>query len=84
MLNACGNCLEVIGNSPGTEFELIWKTHGNIYNIDYNLSVTQVELFINEGIIFGQIDIFLLKKEISYSTHKENNQSCQNLISTFH
>jgi hypothetical protein len=44
-LNSCRNGLEVIWNSPETNVELIWNTHGNIYKVYFNMSVTQVELF---------------------------------------
>ena len=79
-----GICLEVILNSPGTEFELMWNQCGNIYQVYYNLSISQVEISINEGIIFGLIIIFLLKKDISYLKDGKQTQSCAMLISTFH
>jgi hypothetical protein len=82
-LNSCRNGLEVIWNSPETNVELIWNTHGNIYKVYFNMSVTQVELSPGE-ITIGQIIIFWLKKEMSYSTEKGNNQSCAMLTSAFH
>jgi hypothetical protein len=46
---------------------------GNIYNVDYNQSISQVEISIHVVIIFGSVITFLLKRDISYSMDRQKN-----------